>query len=259
MGLLVDRSGHVSHVLVGTADKLLIPDLGRHRVGRSRFRGLRLLHTHLGDDQISKDDLNDLTLLRLDLVLAVEANPDGRPGRASYAHLLPTNPAGELWRVEGPMPVHELSDNFQELVAELEAEFAETRGVVEDVEGADRVILVSVHNLPAAVIDERMEELRELARSAGLRVVDEVSQRRVKPDGRFVMGQGKLDELIFRSMQVGADVIVFENTLSPSPSFSSTDGVFSVVVSWKWWAGHKRDEVETCDGNDGKCKRRGRK
>ena len=50
-----------------------------------------------------------------------------------------------------------------------------------------------------------------------------------------------------------------ENTLSPSPSFSSTDGVFSVVVSWKWWAGHKRDEVETCDGNDGKCKRRGRK
>ena len=42
----------------------------RHRAGSGRFRGLRLLHTHLRGEGLTQDDLTDLSLLRLDMVLA---------------------------------------------------------------------------------------------------------------------------------------------------------------------------------------------
>jgi GTP-binding protein HflX len=38
---------------------------------RGRFRGLRLVHTHLRGEPLTRDDLTDLALLRLDLVAAV--------------------------------------------------------------------------------------------------------------------------------------------------------------------------------------------
>ncbi len=48
-----------------------------------RFRGLRLVHTHLRNEPLTRDDLIDLALLRLDLVAAIGVTPDGRPGRSA--------------------------------------------------------------------------------------------------------------------------------------------------------------------------------
>ena len=52
IGLLIDRSGNVSYVIIGNAHQLFIPDLSRHRAGQSRFRGLRLVHTHLRGESL---------------------------------------------------------------------------------------------------------------------------------------------------------------------------------------------------------------
>ena len=57
IGILVDRRGHVTHVIVGDAHRIFIPDLTRHRAGSGRFRGLRLLHTHLRGEGLTQDDL----------------------------------------------------------------------------------------------------------------------------------------------------------------------------------------------------------
>jgi GTP-binding protein HflX len=59
-----------------------------------------------------------------------------------------------------------------------------------------------------------MQELRELARTAGLKVVDTLVQRRPAIDPRFVLGKGKVAELVTRSKQKGADLIVFDHSLS---------------------------------------------
>jgi GTP-binding protein HflX len=61
-----------------------------------------------------------------------------------------------------------------------------------------------------------MEELRELARSAGVVVLDSIVQRRAKLDPRSLIGKGKLDELIIRSLQLGVDAIIFDQNLSPA-------------------------------------------
>ena len=81
VGILVGRRGEIEHVFVGDASRINLPEIGRIRAGRGRFRGLRLVHTHLRNEPLTRDDLVDLALLRLDLVAAIGVWPDGRPGR----------------------------------------------------------------------------------------------------------------------------------------------------------------------------------
>ena len=100
VGVLINRKGEIEHVVVGNAHKLELPDIGRARAGQVRLRGLRLVHTHLKCEPLTKDDLTDLALLRLDMVAAIGVADDGLPGVLHYAHLLPENGAGEFWRVE---------------------------------------------------------------------------------------------------------------------------------------------------------------
>ena len=68
-----------------------MPDLGRERAGSGRFRGLRLIHTHLRSEPLTRDDLVDLTRLRLDLVAAICVSPEGDPRTVHYAHCVPVN------------------------------------------------------------------------------------------------------------------------------------------------------------------------
>jgi GTP-binding protein HflX len=45
VGVLVDRAGAVTHVMVGDPHSIALPDWGRMRAGRGRLRGLRCIHT----------------------------------------------------------------------------------------------------------------------------------------------------------------------------------------------------------------------
>jgi GTP-binding protein HflX len=56
VGVLVHRSGQVDYVVVGDASKLMLPDIGRLRAADGRFRGLRLVHTHLRGEGLTRDD-----------------------------------------------------------------------------------------------------------------------------------------------------------------------------------------------------------
>src|SRR5262249_16848701 len=88
VGVIIDGKGNIGPVIVGDAHKLELPDLGRVRAG-TRFRGVRLVHTHLRGEALTRDDLMDLAKLRLDLVAAILMRPDGTLGPISAAHLLP--------------------------------------------------------------------------------------------------------------------------------------------------------------------------
>src|SRR5688572_26981572 len=95
VGALVHRSGQVDYVVVGHATGLMLPDIGRLRAAEGRFRALRLVHTHLFNEPLTRDDLVDLTRLRLDLVAAVLLGPDGEPQRQTFAYNVPITTAGE--------------------------------------------------------------------------------------------------------------------------------------------------------------------
>ena len=56
VGVLIDRRGEITHVFVGDASKITLPDVGRMRGAAGRFRGLRLVHTHLRGEALTRDD-----------------------------------------------------------------------------------------------------------------------------------------------------------------------------------------------------------
>ena len=217
VGVLVHRSGVVEHVIVGDASKLMLPDVGRLRAAAGRFRGLRLVHTHLRGESLTHDDLVDLSRLRLDLVAAVLVDGEGSPTVVHWAHLLPENSAGQLWREEGPVPFQRLDTDFAATIRALEAEFATVQRGREVAAKDGRAVLVHVTDKRrAGSVEDSLRELRELARTAGVHVVDEVSQVREQIDPKYVMGKGKLEEVVLRAMQRDADVLIFDRNLSPS-------------------------------------------
>lgn len=213
IGLLMDRAGRVAHVIVGDARSVFLPEFPRR--GRDRLCGMRLVHTHIHNEPLTEDDLTDLALLRLDLVAAIIVQEDGLPGPVHMAHLLPANDGDTPWTVLPPKRVHELDPDFPDAMDALEEEFARMRKPRRSGDNRDRALLVHVSTIPPSVARDSMDELRELARSAGIDVVGEVLQRR-ETDPKFVLGKGKLKSAIIKAMQLGAEVIVFDLNLTPS-------------------------------------------
>jgi GTP-binding protein HflX len=217
IGVFLDRKGDVQSVIVGDARRLELPDVGRARAGESRLRGLRLVHTHLGSEPLDRDDHTDLALLRLDLVAAVEVRADGLPGKVHFAHLLPENPHGAMWKDEEAASVHDLSYDALAGPLALEEEFARARSA-RRTGGAERAILVGFggRSRGRAEAEASLVELRELARTAGVEPIETTLQLRRDPDPRYLIGKGKLQDIVLRSMQRMATMIVFDAELSPS-------------------------------------------
>jgi GTP-binding protein HflX len=222
IGALIDRKGHVQFVMVGDNRGIELPDFKRVRVATGRFRGLRCVHTHLRNEPLTQDDLTDLALLRLDLMAAIDVDQEtGLPGLVRAAHLIPLHAGDlentstpELYAFLEPKIPSQLDLDFLGLINSLEEEMARNRRTARRAEVRDRTILVGVSTGPLADAEESMAELAELAASAGVVVQDKIIQRRSAIDPRTVLGRGKLDELIIRALQLGADMLVFDSELS---------------------------------------------
>jgi GTP-binding protein HflX len=221
IGALINRKGYVEYVIVGDARRIELPDFKRTRVGQDRFRGLRCVHTHLHGEELTRDDLTDLALLRLDLMAALDVREtSGRAGIVRVAHLLPSTAAdlgvnGEAMHFAflEPKPPFEIDVDFLDLINSLEEEMARNRRTARRATARDRAVLVNVTTGPLYDAEDSMAELRELAMSAGVFVLDQIIQRRPAIDPRTVLGKGKLEELIVRALQLGADLIIFDRDL----------------------------------------------
>jgi GTP-binding protein HflX len=222
IGVLLDRQGAVAYVIVGDAKGLMIPALPRERGAKGRLKGLRLIHTHLDATPLNHDDFMDLALLRLDAVAALSVVDGGQPGALEIAHLLPQPVDGQSWTSLKARQVGALELDFEALVASLEAEFSRQAPAGAG-ESRERAILIGVTGANRLAAEDSMAELTELARSAGLSVAETLIQRRPRFDPRFLMGKGKLSELVIQALQLGADMLVFDAELSPSQVRSITD------------------------------------
>lgn len=85
----------------------------------------------------------------------------------------------------------------------------------------ETAILVGYHEL---------EELRELAVTAGARVVGELVQRRQRPDPATYIGKGKVEELRELCLEEGVDVVIFDDDLTPSQAHNLEEALETKVV-----------------------------
>jgi GTP-binding protein HflX len=232
VGVFIDRSGVVQQVTVGDASRILLPDFGRIRAGEERFRGLRFVHTHLRSEPLSREDLTDLTRLRLDMVVTIGVAPDGAPGAVYLAHLMPPGSGGELHRQMGPLNLGMLPDDFPSLIESLEVEFARRSGAraVRAKEGRAILVGVATNQRRTFEAERSLDELAELAKSAGVEVAERVLQYRPKPDPRYIIGRGKLEDVSVMAMQQDAELIIFDHNLGPNQGRAIADLTDAKVI-----------------------------
>lgn len=213
IGVLIPRSGAITHVIVGDTKGILIPDLVDYPIGRKSLRGLRLVHTHLQDEPLNQDDLTDLSLLRLDLIAAIGVK-DRLPDRIFVAHLMPQGSERpvEVFQSQG---FYQLDLDFFSFINALEEEL-ERRRTFDQKDTRERALLVSVSTRPKYEQEDSVEELRELALSSGVLVLGEVIQRPKEINPKYLMGEGKVKELVINAMNKGATLLIFDQELSPS-------------------------------------------
>lgn len=215
IGLLISRRGEIHTVIIGDYKSIFIPSLEGFRSSSTRFKGLRLIHTHLHGEELSDEDLTDLSHLRLDLIGALEVTNDGSPGMLHLAHLLPENPEGDYWLTMKPVPLAHLELNFLSFIQDLENEFAK-RQKTRKIDAAEKAILLRIEKNPLTAGDEPLAELAELTRTCGVEVFDTIVQYRSLPDPKFMVGKGKLADIDLRATQIGANLLIFDHELTPA-------------------------------------------
>ncbi len=229
VGALVDRKGKVEEVIIGDAFRLYLPDVGRQRAGAGRLRGLRLIRSNLQGEPLGRDDLTDLSKLHLDAIVSVQVGPGGYPARFHWAHLVPENPGGALWQTANAHAAAELLPDFQTFISELEAELGRKRERTVETAG-ERAILIMPQLPGGRKLEAELGELRELARTAGLHLADVIVQRRPQADPRFVIGKGKLEDVVLQALQQDVELLVFGCDLAPRQMRAITDATDLRVI-----------------------------
>ena len=205
VALYVTRYGEIADVFIGRADAIDLPDL-RLRRSQRRLSMIRCIHTHpSATGQLSDVDLSALLSMRFDAMCAVGVNAQGQPTSAQCAFLDRAASAGYVLTELLParrLPQQEWLDHIRQADAAYLAEEEKLR------KDHERAVLVGIES------EESLNELEELAKTAGAETVLRVLQKRPSPDSAFCIGRGKAEELSLRCQAVQADLVIFDEVLS---------------------------------------------
>jgi len=224
IGILIDRTGHISHIMVGTDASIQIPFLDRIRTSQSRLRGLRLFHTHLKDEPLNHEDLADLVLLRLDYITAAVIDSQGLPKYYYSAFVNPDPTMEEAWVILPKKFPGQLKEGFTDEIQSLEAEFTRRSPELKDSQKINRAFLVGSYD-PRKMkrsVEASLQELKELCKTADIHVVDQFFQKKA-PDSSTVIGKGKLEEIMLKAVQKNVELLVFDLELAPSQAKKISD------------------------------------
>ncbi|OEU61615.1 MAG: GTPase HflX [Desulfobacterales bacterium S5133MH16] len=230
IGLLIDRQGKIVYVIVGNHHGIVIPDTSEYRVAPGRLKGLRCIHTHLNNEPLTREDLTDLALLRLDMMAAITMTREGYLHRVHAGYILPKSSAGMPFEILTPLNPNQLDIGCIDLIRSLEAEFAHITSLFEADTGKERALLISITTLSRHAAMASLAELEDLAASNGIEIVGTMLQQRRKLNTRFLMGMGKLQDLIILALQKGATLIIFDQELNPSQIRSITNKIDLKVI-----------------------------
>ncbi|MGB2844698.1 MAG: GTPase HflX, partial [Candidatus Aminicenantaceae bacterium] len=78
--------------------------------------------------------------------------------------------------------------------------------------------------------EESMQELKGLAHTAGAQVIGETYQFRTKISPKFLIGKGKVSEIIRLKEETQANLIIFDHDLSPIQQQSLEDEIQTKVI-----------------------------
>jgi len=217
IALLVSRDGEVLQVIVGTRERVYLPDMGRYRVGQGRLRRVRLIFSdlshHSKQPKIPTDIYGDLEKLRLDAVVGVKTNENELA--VTYAYLDQDENTDEPIAVTVVVPSYqEQALDFSTFIADQERKLTFLDSGTKST-NLVRAVAISVRPVSQQKADSAMLEIMELARTAGIAIVSKVIQRKA-PDSRTILGKGRLEEVVLLALRRDATMLIFDAELSPS-------------------------------------------
>nr|NJM01177.1 GTPase HflX [Desulfobacula sp.] len=229
IGVLIDRNGKVIHVMVGDPQRIVIPVISDYMAHPGKLKGLRLVHTHLKEEPLTRDDLTDLALLRLDYITAVCIRADGQPGFVYSGHILPDEDA-EPYKVLSPVRVEDLKADCLSQILALESELTRKNSLYKPESGRENAFLINAVTLDQKDAAASLDELKELCKTSRINIIGTAIQKRKLIDPKYVVGKGKLSEIVIQAIQKHAGLLIFDRELTSSQIRSITDFVEMKVI-----------------------------
>ena len=224
ISLYITRDGEIIDITVGDTASVPLCDIRLRRSAR-RLSCVRCVHTHpRGSAELSDVDITALKSLLLDSMCALGISAEGEVTGVQAAFLHE--------RVNGePQPVCTPILSLRRLPQSAwmdEIVLSDQRVMQGEDKAADdapeRALLVGIES------DESLDELADLAESAGAVVVGRSFQRKTRPDTATYIGSGKANELALDAQALEADIIIVDDELTGAQLHNLEDIVGVKVV-----------------------------
>lgn len=222
ISVYITRSGQIIEIAVGDNATVELPSFSGRR-GAGRLSGIRCIHTHPGGNPyLSGVDISALKNNKYDAMVAIGVvSPDFTKSELTFG-LITGIDSNENYTAEcyGPYSMEDAENiNFVNTVSTIERILDKQTGTASLQVMSERAILIGMEwgrNDSLWTVDDSLEELKQLADTAGATVIKKFIQKRPKPDPAFFIGRGKVQELALYAQQENIDLCIFDDELSPA-------------------------------------------
>lgn len=222
ISVYITRSGQIIDIAVGNNATVELPAFSGRR-GAGRLSGIRCIHTHPGGNpNLSGVDISALKNNKYDAMVAIGVvSPDFTQSTLTFG-LITGIDSNENYTAEcyGPLTFEEAENiNFVNTVGTIERILDKQTGTASLQVMSERAILIGMEwgrNDSLWTVEDSLEELKQLADTAGATVIKKFVQKRQKPDPAFFIGRGKVQELALYAQQENIDLCIFDDELSPA-------------------------------------------
>lgn len=222
ISVYITRSGQIIEIAVGDNSTVELPSFSGRR-GAGRLSGIRCIHTHPGGNPyLSGVDISALKNNKYDAMVAIGVvSPDFTKSELTFG-LITGIDSNENYTAEcyGPYSIEDAENiNFVNTVSTIERILDKQTGTASLQVMSERAILIGMEwgrNDSLWTVDDSLEELKQLADTAGATVIKKFIQKRSKPDPAFFIGRGKVQELALYAQQENIDLCIFDDELSPA-------------------------------------------
>lgn len=222
ISVYITRSGQIIEIAVGDNATVELPSFSGRR-GAGRLSGIRCIHTHPGGNPyLSGVDISALKNNKYDAMVAIGViSPDFTKSELTFG-LITGIDSNENYTAEcyGPYSIEDAENiNFVNTVSTIERILDKQTGTSSLQVMSERAILIGMEwgrNDSLWTVDDSLEELKQLADTAGATVIKKFIQKRPKPDPAFFIGRGKVQELALYAQQENIDLCIFDDELSPA-------------------------------------------
>ena len=222
ISVYITRSGQIIEIAIGDNATVELPSFSGRR-GAGRLSGIRCIHTHPGGNPyLSGVDISALKNNKYDAMVAIGVvSPDFTKSELTFG-LITGIDSNENYTAEcyGPYSIEDAENiNFVNTVSTIERILDKQTGTASLQVMSERAILIGMEwgrNDSLWTVDDSLEELKQLADTAGATVIKKFIQKRPKPDPAFFIGRGKVQELALYAQQENIDLCIFDDELSPA-------------------------------------------